>query len=134
MTFFDTNVLVYGIVTQDETKQKRACGLIEQALHAGRFAISPLVLSELIYVLTRLGADKELIFRNVELYKAFISHAISVDIIWEAFTIAHVHNAAGNINDLIHIKYAERYCTEIITFDKGFESFKRFTQLSIKTL
>lgn len=132
MIFFDTNVLVYGIVTQDEAKQKRACGLIEHALDTKQFSISPLVLSELIYVLTRLEADRELIFRNIELYKAFIYHTISRDMVWEAFTIAHAHNTAININDIIHIKYAEHYCTKMVTFDKGFASFKRFTQLPIE--
>ena len=64
MTFFDTNVLVYAIINQDSDKQKLAEKLIEDAILKQQFAISPLVLTEMVFVLAKLGqlpAQKDLL-------------------------------------------------------------------------
>lgn len=61
MIFFDTNVQVYSTVNQDKDKQRISGGLIETAIKENIFSISPLVLSEFIYVLAKLKIDKALV-------------------------------------------------------------------------
>jgi predicted nucleic acid-binding protein len=131
MIFFDTNVLVYCIIPQNSEKQEKAIAVVERALLDNEFTISPLVLSELVYVLSKLNADESLLFQNIELYSRFISHEISADIVWDAFKASHLHNDTKHINDIIHIKYAERYCTKIFTFDKGYEKFKNYADVEV---
>ena len=97
-----------------------------------QLAVSPLVISERIYVLTRLGADGELLRRNIKFFKQFAFHDISRDMVWEAFDVAQRHNNAKHINDIIHIKYAERYCARIVTFDRGYETFRDYTALTVE--
>lgn len=46
MIFFDTNVLVYYTINQDEDKQKLSERLIEEAIGDSIFFISPLVMTE----------------------------------------------------------------------------------------
>ena len=54
MIFFDTNVLVYYTINQDEEKQRRSKKLIEDAIVDGEFFISPLIMTEYIFVLSKL--------------------------------------------------------------------------------
>jgi len=39
-----------------------------------------------------------------------------------------------NINDVIHLKFAEKYCDKLITFDTDFEKLKSYTNLEIEIL
>ena len=66
MIFFDTNVLVYCIVPHDAVKQNKSLAAVEQALAEKQIALSPLVLSELIYVLAKLNTNEDLLRSNVE--------------------------------------------------------------------
>jgi predicted nucleic acid-binding protein len=38
------------------------------------------------------------------------------------------------INDAVHLKFAEKYASQIITFDRDFKRFRRFTEMEIKIL
>ncbi len=53
--FFDTNVLVYFVVNQDARKQSVAQTLIQQAIENQVLVISPLVIIEFIFVLSKLN-------------------------------------------------------------------------------
>ncbi|EIM65083.1 PIN domain-containing protein [Desulfobacter postgatei 2ac9] len=39
-----------------------------------------------------------------------------------------------NINDVIHLKFAERYCEKLITFDKDFKRLSPFSKISIEVI
>ena len=58
MTFFDTNILVYSTVNLDEAKQQISDRLIEEAIKDKLFSVSPLVVSEFIFVLSKLTLIK----------------------------------------------------------------------------
>jgi len=55
MIFFDTSILVHSIVNQDPEKQKLSDTLILNAFDNDELLISPLVLSELYFVLSKLN-------------------------------------------------------------------------------
>lgn len=43
-------------------------------------------------------------------------------------------NFFKNINDVIHLKFAEQHCNKLITFDRDFEKLKPYTFLEIDIL
>jgi len=134
VTFFDTNVLVYSIVTQDEIKKGIADRLIEDSIKDSELTLSPLVLSELIFVLSKLKIDERLIKDAITLYKPFIKHPIEPAFVFEAYELCRELGTGLNINDAIHLKFAERFCAKIVTFDADFKKFKDSTNLRIELL
>jgi len=48
-----------------------------------------------------------------------------------AFEIASKINFGKNINDIIHLKFAEKYCSKLLTFDKDFRLLKQFSKIEI---
>ena len=48
-----------------------------------------------------------------------------------AFEIASKTNFGKNINDIIHLKFAEKYCSKLLTFDKDFKLLKQFSKIEI---
>jgi len=43
-------------------------------------------------------------------------------------------NRFNNVNDVFHLKFAEKYCEKLITFNKDFEQFRPYTKLEIEIL
>ena len=43
-------------------------------------------------------------------------------------------NYCKNINDVIHLKLAEQYCTKLITFDTDFKKFIKDATINIEIL
>jgi|GEM_PF-6882336 len=39
-----------------------------------------------------------------------------------------------SVNDVIHLKFAEKYTDKIVTFDADFEKLKSYTKLDIEIL
>ena len=134
MLFFDTNVIVYSIVNLDEEKLKISQQLVNSALEEGSIVISPLILQEMIFTLGKLGVDPEVIEENVDLWTNFSINSVENDIIREAFGLCKRANNFKIINDAIHLKFAEKYCTKLITFDKDFNKFNPYTSLEIEVL
>lgn len=134
MTFFDTNVLVYSTVNLDEEKQEISDRLIEEAIKEKAFTISTLVLSEFIYVLSKLNIDNQLVENAISLYRPFVEHAIEPSLVFDAYELCRELGTGKNINDAIHLKFAEIHCTKIVTFDKDFKKFKNSTNILIDLL
>ncbi|MCK4764263.1 MAG: PIN domain-containing protein [Candidatus Aminicenantes bacterium] len=76
MIFFDTNVLVYSTANLDKDKQETSDILIEQAIKDNEFSLSPLVISEFIYVLAKLRIDKKLVENAIALYRPFTKYPV----------------------------------------------------------
>jgi predicted nucleic acid-binding protein len=134
MIFFDTNVLVYSTVNLDDTKQKISDRLIEDAMKEKTLSISPLILSEFIYVLSKLKIDRKLVRNAISLYKPFMVYSIEPSFVFDAYELCSDLGMGKNINDLIHLKFAEKYCSKIVTFDSDFDAFKNKTKISIELL
>ncbi|AXS82484.1 MULTISPECIES: PIN domain-containing protein [Marinobacter] len=134
MTFFDTNVLVYAIINQDSDKQKLAEKLIEDAILKQQFAISPLVLTEMVFVLAKLGqlpAQKDLLLY----FQKFSTPAIEKVDVAGAMKMALELGLGKSINDLVHLIHAERSgCEKLLTFDKGFSRFVSQSNMELVVL
>lgn len=133
MIFFDTNVLVYQSVNQDIAKQQKATSLIENAIDGNKFFISPLVLSEFIFVLAKLKIIDEQ-KEKIELYRKFSFENIDANSIYEAYKICIKNQTCKNINDIIHLKIAEKYCEKIVTFDSDFKKLQNLANIEIELI
>jgi predicted nucleic acid-binding protein len=134
MTFFDTNILVYSTVNLDEAKQEISDRLIEEAIKDKLFSVSPLVVSEFIFVLSKLNIDKTLVENAMILYKPFVKHSIEPNLVFDAYKLCIQLGMGKNINDAIHLKFAEKHCSKVVTFDKDFKRFKDKTDMIIEIL
>lgn len=134
MLFFDTNVIVYSIVNLDEEKLKISQRLVNEALDENSILISPIILQEMIFTLGKLRVEPEVIEENVDLWTNFSISMIDNDIIKESFDLCKEINNFRTINDAIHLKFAEKYCEKLITFDNDFKKFTSFTELEIEIL
>lgn len=133
MIFLDTNVLVYATVCQDKKKQEKADSIIRGNIQEN-LILSPLVLSEFIYVVNKLELDKDYIHESVSVFNKCSKHHIDTDMVNSAFELSRMLNMGKSINDLIHLKFAEKYSSRIITFDDNFKKLKRYTDLAIEIL
>jgi predicted nucleic acid-binding protein len=132
--FFDTNLLVYSTVNLDEEKQKTSDNLIETSMKDNVFVVSPLVLSEFIFVLAKLKIDRILVDQAISSYKPFVKHPLEVAMVLDAYDLCKELELCNNINDAIHLKYAEMHCLKIVTFDRDFRKFEDSTEIVIEIL
>jgi len=133
VTFFDTNVLVYFTINQDKKKFDKAQKIILEAIEHGTFFISPMVLSEYIFVLGKYKLVTK--HKNkVVLFSKFVKASIDNAIILEAYEVCEKIDFCKNINDIIHLKIAEQYCNKLVTFDDDFKKLKKYTDIEIEIL
>lgn len=129
--FFDTNVLVYFAINQDTRKQSLAQASIQQAIENKTLVISPLVMIEFIFVLSKLNQLLEQ-QRTVSFFQQFVKGQIEGDLIMSAYQLCTQHKQGKNINDVIHLKFAEKHCEKIITFDTDFKVLQAFSSINIE--
>jgi predicted nucleic acid-binding protein len=129
--FFDTNVLVYFSINQDVRKQEIADRLLLSAIETHSIVISPLVFTEYIFVLAKLNQIKYQ-QNNITFFKEFATGNINTQLIFTAYELGSELDICKNINDVIHLKFAEQHCNKLITFDSDFENLKSHTQLEIE--
>ena len=133
MIFFDTNVLVYFSINQNMEKQALADERIQDALAENKFVISPLVMVEYIFVLAKLK-QVEYQGETVSFFQTYVKGSIDGDDVRDAYELCSAINGCKNINDAIHLKYAERHCEKIITFDKDFNRLGPHASIAIEVL
>ena len=56
------------------------------------------------------------------------------DLVYSSFLLGQKTMMNKNINDLIHLKYAEKYAEVIYTFDENFKKLVKHASLDIKIL
>ena len=133
MRFFDTNVLVYYSVMQDEGKQKIAETLIEEAIVDEAFFLSPLVFSEYVFVLAKLGALPES-QPIIEYFKQYVQEIPFASVALEAYDLCYEIDSCKSINDVIHLKVAERFCSKLVTFDRDFRKLRGYAGVEVEVL
>ena len=133
MIFPDTNILVYATVNQDAAKQKISEKIISENI-GGNLVISPLILSEYIYVMTKLCIDEQYIRKSVDIFRKCVCSNIDADLVYSSFLLGQKTMMNKNINDLIHLKYAEKYAEVIYTFDENFKKLVNHSSIDIKIL
>jgi len=134
MIFFDTNILIYSTINIHDDKHNQSKQIVEDAINTEEFSISSLVLTEFVFALSKLKTDNKIIKTGVQFFSKFIEHPIDAEIVLDAIDIAFKLNAGTQINDLIHSKYAEKYCSKIITFDKDYKNFQGYFDVEIEIL
>ena len=133
MIYFDTNVLVYATIDQGSDKLARAEAWIEEAILKDIFCISPLVLSEYIFILSKLKIiDRH--HDDIALYRTFVKGEIDQSVVLEAFKLCSTLSMCRNINDAMHVKMAEKYAKKLVTFDSDFKKLQKFTKVEIEIL
>ena len=133
MTFFDTNVLIYATVNQGDERLVLSEQVIEDAIVHNRFVVSPLVMSEYIFILSKLKiVDRH--HEDIALYTKYIQGAIDGDILLPSYDLCREIDFCKNINDIMHLKIAEQYCTKLLTFDTDFKKLQKYTDIEIEIL
>jgi len=133
VTFFDTNVLPYFTINQDEEKFATAEKMIYKAIEEDTFFISPMVLSEYIFVLGKYKLIQQH-ENKVLLFSKYVNASIDNKLVMEAYKVCEQIDFCKNINDVIHLKVAEEYCSKLVTFDSDFKKLEKYTDIEIEIL
>jgi predicted nucleic acid-binding protein len=131
MIYFDTNVLVYASVNQDEKWLALSQLKIENAIIQNQFVISPLVLQEFIYVLSKLKIERAYLCATFQQYSRYLKGAVDGEMIRRASAIVQSHNCGKNINDLLHLLLAEKYATSVLTLDRDLLKLQDLVGISV---
>jgi len=134
MWYFDTNILVYSITAVDEDKMLYSQGLINDCVKSNRLLISPVTLQELIFVLAKLKLEKQLMTESVYSFLKYSRYEIDSSIVRDAFELCNRIDFCRNVNDAIHLKFAEKYCEKLLTYDRDFKKFKPHSELNIEII
>lgn len=133
MVYVDTNVLIYAAVEQDIAKKNRSIVLLEDCVANGQLLISLLVLQEYVFTLAKLKVDAQAIDKDVRFYSEF-AQPISKQIFLDSYALCAKIDFCRNINDVIHLTFAQQYCDRLVTFDADFEKLQPHTSLEIEIL
>ena len=134
MIYIDTDVLVHAYVIQDRQKHNEARELLERIVANDSPVISTLSVQETLFVLDRIGIDKN---RMDAAYSALMQMQ---PIAYQAETLRRAVNIARrvgfrNINDCIHTAIAESHCSELITYNRqDFSRIRQFASIPITIL
>jgi len=131
MHYLDTNILVYSVINQDPFKMEQSQAIIHDLFAKQSLLLSPLSLQELIFTLSKLKISKADIEKAYLLFREFCEYEIDRDIIDDAFKISAELSFGRNINDIIHLKFAERYAVDLSTYDKDFNALKSHSTVNI---
>ncbi|MBW2367226.1 MAG: type II toxin-antitoxin system VapC family toxin [Deltaproteobacteria bacterium] len=134
MHYLDTNILVYAAVNQDQNKMQKSQALIRDLGETNNLLLSPLSLQEFIFTLSKLNVNKEHIRNNYSVFKSYCRHEIDLSMLDQAFETCRRIDFCKNINDIIHITFAEKFATAFSTFDHDFKKIKDVTPIDINIL
>lgn len=87
-----------------------------------------------MFTLGKLKVKPETIEINIDFWTNFSISCVENDIVMQAFDLCKKAQNFKIINDAIHLKFAEKYCTKLVTFDKDFNRFNSYTDLEIEVL
>lgn len=133
MVYVDTNVLIYAAVEQDIAKKERSLALLESCIAENQLLISLLVLQEYVFTLAKLKVDAGLIERDVQFYSEF-ARPVSKRMFLDSSALCAKLDFCRNINDVIHLMFAQQHCDKLITFDTDFQKLQPHTSLEIEIL
>ena len=133
IAFFDTNILVFTSVNQNADRQKVSDTLIQNAIKNQTLVVSPLIISEYIFVLSKLNSIDANI-DNINMFTSFVKGSIDANIVKTAFETCNDLGFCKNINDAIHLKFAEKYAEKLVTFDKDFNKLIPHSRINIEIL
>jgi predicted nucleic acid-binding protein len=104
------------------------------AINSNKILISPLVIQEYVYTLNKLKVDSKVVYDNSRVFEFYCKYYIDSLLVSSATALASKINSFSNINDILHLKFAENYCSRLITYDSDFNKFKQFSKIEIEIL
>jgi len=134
MVYLDTNVLIYATIEQDIEKKEKSLDVIEYLVKHQELILSPLVIQEFIFTLSKLKVDREIIEYDTEFYFNFVSENYTKKMLEEALTLCLEEKNCKNINDILHMKLATQYATKLLTYDSDFKKLQKYTDIEIEIL
>ncbi len=134
MIYLDTNILVYNSVLIDKLKFEKSQKNILELLKNDTIFLSSLCLQEFIFTCSKLKLSNELINKFSNYYFQFVKNDITKEIIKDSIILCQKTQLYFQINDIIHLKTAEKYCTKIITYDTIFKHLNNYSALDIEIL
>ena len=134
MLYCDTDVLVHAVFHQDVDKHFQAKQLVESSIIDGSLVLSYLAIQEFVFVLAKLNVPKNEIDLNYNFYKRFVGSCIDADIMNRGYELA-LQTSFRDINDCLHLAFAEKHADRIVTFNKkDFKKLSKHTALDVKVL
>ena len=134
MVYIDTNVLIYASIEQDVYKKEKSLDIIEKLVNANELILSPLVMQEYIFTLSKLKVDREIIEHDTAFYFNFVSENYTKEMLEDALKICLKEKNCKNINDILHMKLASKYATKLLTYDSDFKKLQKYTDINIEIL
>ena len=134
MVYLDTNVLIYATIEQDIEKKETSIDVIEKLVKNDALILSPLVMQEYIFTLSKLKIDKEIIEHDTTFYFNFVSENYNKKMLEEALKICLKEKNCKNINDILHMKLATQYANMLLTYDSDFKKLQKHTEIDIEIL
>ena len=134
MVYLDTNVLIYAAIEQDKEKKNISIALIQSLVDTNKLILSPLVLQEYIYTLSRLGVNGDIIKHDVSFYVEYLCANYDAQMLISAMQQCVENSSCKNINDVLHTELAYRYADKLVTFDSDFKKLKKYTNIEIEIL
>jgi len=134
MVYLDTNVLIYATIEQDIRKKEKSLDVIEYLVKSGELILSPLVMQEFIFTLSKLKVDREIIEYDTAFYFNFVSENYTKKMLEEALNLCLEEKNCKNINDILHMKLATQYATKLLTYDSDFKKLQKYTDIEIEIL
>ena len=134
MIFFDTNILIYASINQDIKKLEISQRALSGALENESIVLSPLLIQEYVFALKKLRLEPSKIRVRADEFLRHCYYAIDCEIIKSSIEVASRIDYFQNINDIIHLKYAEKYASKLVTFDSDFEKLRQYSNIEIEIL
>jgi len=134
MVYLDTNVLIYATIEQDIEKKEKSLDVIEHLVKHQELILSPLVMQEFIFTLSKLKVDRKIIEHDTAFYFNFVSENYTKKMLEEALTLCLEEKNCKNINDVLHMKLATQYATKLLTYDSDFKKLQKHTNIEIEIL
>lgn len=84
--------------------------------------------------MAKLRMDADFIKSDFAYYSRYLAWEVSLEDFIKAVQLGLELDNLRNINDLVHLKVAERYCSKLITFDRDFKKMQGHTHIEIEIL
>ncbi|MHA4738637.1 type II toxin-antitoxin system VapC family toxin [Dyadobacter sp. MSC1_007] len=134
MVYLDTDVLIHFLVEQSEEKHIQSDKIYQEVSRSGSLFMSFLVLQEASFVLSKLNVPVNEIQLNLNPMLSFNPYSYRLEDYRRAIVLAE-KMGYQHFNDCLHTAIAERYCDELITYNKAdFTKIRGLTTLKITLL
>jgi predicted nucleic acid-binding protein len=136
MIYLDTNVFIYALSNNiDDFKQKeKALHYLKKAIQEDILITSEVVLYEFAFVSKKLLEESKNINENLAFISDFIQTPSS-KLFGNILEFMNTYGFHKHSFDVYHLCYSQDLqCNTLITFDKGFNKFKKYIDFEIEVL